>query len=112
MRRNCTARFWGAMFIGMLLGAQTVAAQDWSQPWAWVRIEKSPHILSVVWHFGRPRLKVECRLSPPNNPRARGVNLQVALHTAFVALDRAKARTFSGLVDPCAGQRNRLRAIR
>jgi len=28
--------------MGILLGAQTVAAQEWSQPWARERIEKSP----------------------------------------------------------------------
>src|SRR6202046_4164253 len=37
-------RFAGALIVvlGALLGAQTVAAQEWSQPWARERIEKSP----------------------------------------------------------------------
>lgn len=36
--------FAGMMFavMGMVLGARTVAAQEWSQPWARERIEKSP----------------------------------------------------------------------
>jgi carboxymethylenebutenolidase len=37
-------RFAGTMIVvtGMLLGAQTVGAQEWSQPWARERIAKSP----------------------------------------------------------------------
>ncbi|MGC9990530.1 MAG: hypothetical protein ABSC07_18290 [Terriglobales bacterium] len=37
-------RFAGTLIVvmGILLGAQTVAAQEWSQPWARARIEKSP----------------------------------------------------------------------
>jgi carboxymethylenebutenolidase len=37
-------RFAGMMIVvmGMLLGAQTVGAQEWSQPWARERIAKSP----------------------------------------------------------------------
>ena len=50
-------RFAGTMIVvmGMLLGAQTVAAQEWSQPWARVRIEKSPRHSEwvTVKHDGR-----------------------------------------------------------
>src|ERR1022692_5137978 len=37
-------RFAGTMIavMGMLLGAQTGAAQEWSQPWARLQIKKSP----------------------------------------------------------------------
>ena len=50
-------RFAGIMIVamGMLLGAQTVGAQDWSQPWARERITKSPRHSEwvTVKHEGR-----------------------------------------------------------
>jgi carboxymethylenebutenolidase len=48
-------RFAGMIFavMGILLAAQTVAAQEWSQPWARERIEKSPrHSEWVTVKFG------------------------------------------------------------
>jgi carboxymethylenebutenolidase len=50
-------RFAGIMIVamGMLLGAQTVGAQEWSQPWARERITKSPRHSEwvTVKHEGR-----------------------------------------------------------
>ena len=50
-------RFAGIMIVamGMLLGAQTVGAQEWSQPWARERITKSPRHSEwvTVKHDGR-----------------------------------------------------------
>jgi carboxymethylenebutenolidase len=50
-------RFTGMLFvtIGMLLGAQTLSAQEWSQPWARERIAKSPRHSEwiTVKHDGR-----------------------------------------------------------
>src|ERR1700677_2364298 len=50
-------RFAGMIMVmmGMLLGAQTMAAQEWSQPWARARIEKSPRHSEwvTVKHDGR-----------------------------------------------------------
>src|SRR5271154_833515 len=43
------------MSLGILLGAQTLAAQEWSQPWARERIDKSPRHSEwvTVKHDGR-----------------------------------------------------------
>jgi carboxymethylenebutenolidase len=50
-------RFAGMLFVmtGILLAAQTVAAQEWSQPWARERIAKSPRHSEwvTVKHDGR-----------------------------------------------------------
>src|SRR5277367_1835137 len=50
-------RFAGMLIVamGILLAAQTVAAQEWSQPWARERIEKSPRHSEwvTVKHDGR-----------------------------------------------------------
>jgi hypothetical protein len=60
-------RFAGMLIVvtGMLLGAQTVAAQEWSQPWARERIEKSPRHSEwvTVKHDGR---NLETLGSTPN----------------------------------------------
>jgi len=50
-------RFAGMIFVvvGFLLAVQTIAAQEWSQPWARERIAKSPRHSEwvTVKHDGR-----------------------------------------------------------
>src|ERR1035437_3454543 len=71
-------RFAGTMIVvmGMLLGAQTVAAQEWSQPWARVRIEKSPRHSEwvTVKHDGR---NVETLVVYPESKDKRPVGLVI-----------------------------------
>ena len=53
------------VLVGIALGAQAVAAQEWSQPWARERITKSPRHSEwvTVKHDGR---SVETSSSTPN----------------------------------------------
>jgi carboxymethylenebutenolidase len=72
---------------GMLLGAQTVAAQEWSQPWARERIEKSPRHSEwvTVKHDGR---NVEMLVVFPESKDKRPVVL--AIHEIFGLSDWAQ----------------------
>lgn len=82
-------RFAGTMIVvmGMLLGAQTVAAQEWSQPWARVRIEKSPRHSEwvTVKHDGR---NVETLVVYPESKDKRPVVL--VIHEIFGLSDWAQ----------------------
>jgi carboxymethylenebutenolidase len=82
-------RFAGEMFvvIGILLGAQTVAAQEWSQPWARERIEKSPRHREwvTVKHDGR---SVDTLVVYPESKDKRPVVL--VIHEIFGLSDWAQ----------------------
>jgi carboxymethylenebutenolidase len=82
-------RFAGTMIVvmGMLLGAQTVAAQEWLQPWARVRIEKSPRHSEwvTVKHDGR---NVETLVVYPESKDKRPVVL--VIHEIFGLSDWAQ----------------------
>ena len=82
-------RFAGMMMVvmGMLLGAQTVTAQEWSQPWARERIEKSPRHSEwvTVKHDGR---NVETLIVYPESKDKRPV--VVLIHEIFGLSDWAQ----------------------
>src|ERR1700693_6523239 len=71
----------------MCLGAQTVAAQEWSQPWARARIEKSPRHSEwvTVKHDGR---NVETLVVYPESKEKRAVVL--VIHEIFGLSDWAQ----------------------
>ena len=82
-------RFAGMIMVmmGMLLGAQTMAAQEWSQPWARERIEKSPRHSEwvTVKHDGR---NVETLVVYPESKDKRPVVL--VIHEIFGLSDWAQ----------------------
>jgi carboxymethylenebutenolidase len=82
-------RFAGVMIValGMLLAAQTVAAQEWSQPWARERIEKSPRHSEwvTVKYDGR---NVETLVVYPESKEKRPVVL--VIHEIFGLSDWAQ----------------------
>jgi carboxymethylenebutenolidase len=82
-------RFAGTMIVvmGMSLGAQTVSGQEWSQPWARVRIEKSPRHSEwvTVKHDGR---NVETLVVYPESKDKRPVVL--VIHEIFGLSDWAQ----------------------
>jgi len=73
--------------MGMLLGAQTIAAQEWSQAWARGRIEKSPRHREwvTVKHDGR---NVETLVVYPESKDKRPVVL--VIHEIFGLSDWAQ----------------------
>ncbi|HXW18517.1 MAG TPA: dienelactone hydrolase family protein [Candidatus Acidoferrales bacterium] len=73
--------------VGMLLGAQTVLAQEWSQPWARERIAKSPRHSEwvTVKHDGR---NVETLVVYPESKDKRPVVL--VIHEIFGLSDWAQ----------------------
>jgi carboxymethylenebutenolidase len=73
--------------MGMLLGAQTIAAQEWSQAWARERIEKSPRHSEwvAVKHDGR---NVETLVVYPESRDQRPVVL--VIHEIFGLSDWAQ----------------------
>jgi carboxymethylenebutenolidase len=73
--------------MGMLLGAQTIAAQEWSQAWARERIEKSPRHREwvTVKHDGR---NVETLVVYPESKDKRPVVL--VIHEIFGLSDWAQ----------------------
>jgi carboxymethylenebutenolidase len=82
-------RFAGMMIVvmGMLLGAQTMAAQEWSQPWARERIDKSPRHSEwvAVKHDGR---NVDTLVVYPESKDKRPVVL--VIHEIFGLSDWAQ----------------------
>jgi carboxymethylenebutenolidase len=82
-------RWAGMMFLalGMLLGAQAVTAQEWSQPWARERIAKSPRHSEWVTlkHDGR---NVETLIVYPESKDKRPVVL--VIHEIFGLSDWAQ----------------------
>jgi carboxymethylenebutenolidase len=82
-------RFAEMMIVGMgiLLAAQTIAAQEWSQPWARERIEKSPRHSEwvTVKHDGR---NVETLVVYPESKDKRPVVL--VIHEIFGLSDWAQ----------------------
>src|SRR5271156_6722650 len=87
---RCAMKRWaGMMFLalGMLLGAQAVTAQEWSQPWARERIAKSPRHSEWVTlkHDGR---NVETLIVYPESKDKRPVVL--VIHEIFGLSDWAK----------------------
>src|ERR1700723_967454 len=82
-------RFAGMIMVmmGMLLGAQTMAAQEWSQSWARERIEKSPRHSEwvTVKHDGR---NVETLVVYPESKDKRPVVL--VIHEIFGLSDWAQ----------------------
>jgi len=82
-------RFAGVMFaaLGMLLGAQTIAAQEWSQPWARERMAASPRHSEwvTVKHDGR---NVETLIVYPESKDKRPVVL--IIHEIFGLSDWAQ----------------------
>src|SRR6202453_1397674 len=82
-------RFAGMIMVmmGMLLGAQTMAAQEWSQPWARERIEKSPRHSEwvTIKHNGR---SVETLVVYPESKDKRPVVL--IIHEIFGLSDWAQ----------------------
>jgi len=82
-------RLSGMMFLalGILLGAQTMAAQEWSQPWARERIAKSPRHSEwvTVKHDGR---SVETLVVYPESKEKRPVVL--VIHEIFGLSDWAQ----------------------
>jgi carboxymethylenebutenolidase len=82
-------RHAGMMIVvmGVLLGAQTIAAQEWSQPWARERIEKSPRHSEwvTVKHDGR---NVETLVVYPESKDKRPVVL--VIHEIFGLSDWAQ----------------------
>jgi carboxymethylenebutenolidase len=75
------------VFVGILLGAQMVAAQEWSQPWARARIEKSPRHSEwvTVKHDGR---SVDTLVVYPESKDKRPVVL--VIHEIFGLSDWAQ----------------------
>src|SRR5271155_4901388 len=73
--------------IGILLAEQTIAAQEWSQPWARERIEKSPRHSEwvTVKHDGR---NVETLVVYPESKDKRPVVL--VIHEIFGLSDWAQ----------------------
>jgi carboxymethylenebutenolidase len=73
--------------LGILLGAQTMAAQEWSQPWARERIAKSPRHSEwvTVKHDGR---SVETLVVYPESKEKRPVVL--VIHEIFGLSDWAQ----------------------
>src|SRR6202050_71732 len=82
-------RFAGMIMVmmGMLLGGQAVAAQEWSQPWARERIVKSPRHSewATVKHDGR---NVETLVVYPESKEKRPVVL--VIHEIFGLSDWAQ----------------------
>src|SRR5450432_4935785 len=82
-------RFAGMMLvtIGILLGVQTAAAQEWSQPWARERITKSPRHSEwvTIKHDGR---NVETLIVYPESKEKRPVVL--IIHEIFGLSDWAQ----------------------
>ena len=82
-------RFAGIIFfaVGVLLSVQTVAAQEWSQPWARERIAKSPRHSEwvTVKHDGR---SVETLIVYPESKDKRPVVL--VIHEIFGLSDWAQ----------------------
>jgi carboxymethylenebutenolidase len=82
-------RFTGIMFalMGILLGAQTIAAQEWSQPWARERMAHSPRHSEwvTVKHDGR---NVETLVVYPESKDKRPVVL--IIHEIFGLSDWAQ----------------------
>jgi carboxymethylenebutenolidase len=82
-------RFGGMMIVamGMLLGAQAIAAQEWSQPWARERFEKSPRHSEwvTVKHDGR---SLETLVVYPESKDKRPVVL--VIHEIFGLSDWAQ----------------------
>jgi carboxymethylenebutenolidase len=82
-------RFAGIVIVmmGMLLGAQTIAAQEWTQPWARERIEKSPRDSEwvTVKHDGR---NVDTLVVYPESKDKRPVVL--VIHEIFGLSDWAQ----------------------
>jgi carboxymethylenebutenolidase len=82
-------RFAGLIFVlmGILLGVQTAAAQEWSQPWARERIAKSPRHSEwvTVKHDGR---SVETLVVYPETKDKRPVVL--VIHEIFGLSDWAQ----------------------
>ena len=82
-------RFAGMIMVvmGMLLGAQTIAAQEWSQAWARERIDKSPRHSEwvTVKHDGR---NVETLVVYPESKDKRPVVL--VIHEIFGLSDWAQ----------------------
>src|ERR1700688_3611532 len=82
-------RFAGMMLLvmGILLITQTIAAQEWSQPWARERIEKSPRHSEwiTVKHDGR---NVETFVAYPESKDKRPVVL--VIHEIFGLSDWAQ----------------------
>jgi carboxymethylenebutenolidase len=72
---------------GISLGAQSAAAQAWSQPWALERLEKSPrhHEWVTVKHGGR---SVELFIAYPESKEKRPVVL--IIHEIFGLSDWAQ----------------------
>jgi carboxymethylenebutenolidase len=75
------------VLVGLALGAQTVAAQEWSQPWARERITKSPRHSEwvTVKHDGR---NVETLIVYPESKDKRPVVL--IIHEIFGLSDWAQ----------------------
>ncbi len=75
------------VLVGILLGTQTVAAQEWSQPWARARIEKSPRHSEwvTVKHDGR---SVDTLVVYPESKDKRPVVL--VIHEIFGLSDWAQ----------------------
>src|SRR6202789_2479294 len=82
-------RFAGMIMVmmGMLLGAQTMAAQEWSQPWARERIAKSPRHSEWVTVKGDGR-NVETLIVYPESKDKRPVVL--IIHEIFGLSDWAQ----------------------
>src|SRR5437660_3246587 len=82
-------RFAGMIFVvvGFLLAVQTIAAQEWSQPWARERIAKSPRHSEwvTVKHDGR---NVETLIVYPESKEKRPVVL--VIHEIFGLSDWAQ----------------------
>lgn len=82
-------RFAGTtlLFMGILLAAQTTAAQEWSQPWARERIAKSPRHSewATIKHDGR---NVETLVVYPESKEKRPVVL--VIHEIFGLSDWAQ----------------------
>jgi carboxymethylenebutenolidase len=75
------------VLIGLSVGAQTTSAQEWSQPWARARIEKSPRHSEwvTVKHDGR---NVETLVVYPESKEKRAVVL--VIHEIFGLSDWAQ----------------------
>src|SRR3984893_9001253 len=75
------------VLVGIALGAQTVAAQEWSQPWARARIEKSSRHSEwvTVKHAGR---SVDTLIVYPESKDKRPVVL--VIHEIFGLSDWAQ----------------------
>jgi carboxymethylenebutenolidase len=86
-RRTMTLCLMLLVAAGILLGAQSAAAQAWSQPWALERLEKSPrhHEWVTVKHGGR---SVELFIAYPESKEKRPVVL--IIHEIFGLSDWAQ----------------------